>query len=244
MARHLKLCLGFQASLLVTATQAAPMDEAGFTAYIQQRLQLYAPAPVTVIGPLSLSFGAAPDVKPLPSLGPLHDACLKEPAKCEAAADACVQSTVHDVLQKPAAGASAPVATTLVACNHTPHTLALASIYTPVASDQWRSVGWLNVEPGMCRGILATANDTFYARAEEATREQIHDPSVMGGMAQGDRGIASAGGGAKLCVRHTGDWDTTTSTLDRTCLGVAGETVDFRVFHSDGRPVLIWNLAL
>ena len=126
MRHQLKLYLGCLSALLATAVQAAtvPMDEAEFTAYIQKRLQLYAPAPVNIVGPLSLSLGAAADTKPLPSLKPLHDACLSAPARCEAAADTFVQNTVHDALQKPAA-ASAPGVTTLVACNHTPHTLAV-----------------------------------------------------------------------------------------------------------------------
>jgi uncharacterized membrane protein len=219
------------------------MDEVGFTAYVQKRLQLYAPAPVNIVGPLSLSLGNAGDTKPLPSLKPLHDACLSAPATCEAAADRFVQNTVHDAMPKPAA-ATTPGATTLVACNHTPHTLAIASIYIPVSSQQWRSVGWTKLDAGMCRGILATANDVFYARAEEDNREQMHDPNLMGGRAQGDSGIASAGGDANLCVRHTGDWDVSVATLSATCIGETRESANFRIFHADGRPLLMWNLAL
>jgi hypothetical protein len=240
-----KIYLGFLGVLLATAAQAAtvPMDEAGFTAYIQKRLQLYAPAPIAIVGPLSLALGTGSDAKPLPSLKPLHDACMSAPATCESAADTFVQNTVHDALQKPAA-VSAPGVTTLVACNHTPHTLAIASIYIPVASQQWRSIGWTKLDAGMCRGILATANDVFYARAEEASREQLHDPDIMGGRAQGDRGIASAGGDANMCVRHAGDWDVLAATLSATCVGEARESANFRMFHADGRPVLMWNLAL
>ena len=221
------------------------MDEAGFTAYVQQRLQLYAPAPIHVVGPFSLAVGSGADAKPLPSLVSVHEACMREPAKCEAATDTYVQDTAHDVLQKPAASsAPTPGVTTLVACNHATRTLAVASVYVPVGSEQWRSVGWLTVDAGMCRGVLTTAGATFYARAEEAVREQIHDPRVMGGMAQGDNGIASAGSGASLCVAHTGNWDVTTASLEGTCIGDARERSDFRMFHADGRPILMWNLSL
>ena len=175
------LLLGLSAGGALAA--AIPMDEPGFTAYIQKRLQLYAPEPISVTGLFTLSAGTASDVKNLPSLIPLHDACLSEPTKCEAAADTYVQNVVHDILQKPApARATAPGTTTLVACNHTEHALAIASIYIPVSSEQWRSSGWTNVDSGTCRGILVTAKDTFYARAEIANRSQVHDPNFMKGI--------------------------------------------------------------
>jgi hypothetical protein len=249
MTRRTMIGLAVLAGLLyANAAKAVPTDEAGFTAYIQQRLQLYAPAPINIVGPLSLSFGSTKDAKAVPSLQPVHDACLREPANCEAAADAYVQNTVHDVLQKPEPAS----VTTLMACNHTSHTLELASIYVPVDGKQWRNVGWTSVEAGMCRAILSTGGDTFYARAEQEIREEmtamlnqsnVNTPGVLNGSAQGDGGTARAGSGAKFCVRHAGNWDTTASAPEGTCIGVGGGPVDFKVFHADGRPIHMWNIT-
>ena len=223
---------------------AVPMDEPGFTAYIQKRLQLYAPEPISVTGPFTLSAGTAANATSLPSLVPLHDACVSEPTKCEAAADTYVQNVVHDVLQKPApTSAAAQGTTTLVACNHTTHALAVASIYVPVSEEQWRSAGWTNVDSGTCRGILITAKDTFYARAEVANRSQVHDPNFMRGMADSDNGIANSGGDANLCVRHEGNWDTQVPTLRETCSGSASESASFKTFHAVGKPMIVWNLG-
>jgi uncharacterized membrane protein len=236
------ILFGLSASCAFAAT--VPMDEPGFTAYIQRRLQLYAPEPIVITAPFSLSVGESGRTRALPSLLPLHNSCVSDPAKCDAAADAFVQAVAHDELQKPApASAAAPGTTTLVACNHTEHTLAIASIYIPVSAEQWRSAGWTNVDAGTCRGILITAKDTFYARAEVANRSQVHDPNFMRGTADSDNGIANSGGDANWCVRHSGDWDIQASTLRATCSGVVGETASFKSFHATGKPLLVWNLG-
>jgi uncharacterized membrane protein len=243
---RIAICFTLLLALSAGAALAAavPMDEPSFTAYIQKRLQLYAPEPISVTGPFTLSAGTASDAKNLPSLVPLHDACLSEPTKCEAAADTYVQNVVHDVLQKAApASEAAQGTTTLVACNHTTHALAIASIYIPVSGEQWRSAGWTNVDSGTCRGILVTAKDTFYARAEVANRSQVHDPNFMRGMADSDNGIANAGGDANWCVRHEGNWDLQARTLRETCGGEARESASFKTFHAVGKPMIVWNLG-
>lgn len=219
-----------------------PMDEPGFTAYIQKRLQLYAPEPIIVKAPYTLAVGPAGN-RNLPSLAPLHDSCVSDPAKCDAATDAFVQDVVHDELQKPVSAAAATGTTTLVACNHTSHTLAIAGIYMPVSADQWRSAGWMNVDAGTCRGIFTTAQDTFYARAEVANRSQVHDPYFMRGTADSDNGIANSGGDVNWCVRHNGDWDIQAHTLRETCGGQVGESASFKTFHSTGKPLFVWNLG-
>jgi|SRR5476651_1933612 len=253
MVRQLGLCLGFLAALCATSTQAAdiPTDDAGFTAYIQNRLQLYASGPVNVVGPLSLSVGTSANSTPLPSLKPAHDTCIAQAAQCQAAADAYVQNTVHDVLQKPAASAAVAGVTTLVACNRTQRTLAVASIYLPVSSERWRSTGWIEIDPATCRGVLVTTNTTFYARAEEAVRSQRHasdsssvlDVQLMNGLVQGDAMVPNAGGDIRLCVRHLGNWDVVANTLRETCSSDASEPADFKTFHSDGHAMQVWNLA-
>jgi uncharacterized membrane protein len=253
MKRQVRLCLGFLAALGATSAQASdiPTDDSGFTAYIQNRLQLYASVPVNVVGPLSLSAGTPANSSPLPSLKPVHDTCISQPAQCQAAADAYVQNTAHDVLQKRTASAAVPGMTTLVACNRTQRTVAVASIYLPVSSGKWRSTGWIEIDPATCRGVLATANTTFYARAEEAVRNQRHDADsmsgrdveFMNGLVQGDAMVPNAGGDIRLCVRHSGNWDVMADNLRETCSSDASEPADFKTFHSDGRAMLVWNLA-
>jgi uncharacterized membrane protein len=244
--RQLKFHLVLLAGLAATAAQASdiPMDDAGFTAYVQKRLQLYEAKPVNVEGAFNLSVGASTEPRAQLSLKPLHDACMMEPAKCEATTDEYIQNAVKALTQPIPAGAAAlSGVTTLVVCNRTTRSLAIATIYVPVSSDQWRSVGWTPVDASTCKNVLTTSGKTFYARAEEANREQIHDPQLIGGMVEGDRGIASAGSDLKLCVAHSGSWDTMASDLDGTCGGKASESVGFKKFQSDGRPVMTWNLA-
>jgi uncharacterized membrane protein len=246
MIRRSKLCLFLLIGLAVTAAQASeiPMDDAGFTVYVQKRLQLYEAKPVNVIGAFNLSVGASTDTRAQLSLKPLHDACMIEPAKCEATTDEYIQNAVKALSQPIPAGASAVSGvTTLVVCNQTSRSLAVATIYVPVSSDQWRSVGWTQVDAASCKNVLTTSGRTFYARAEEANREQIHDPQLIGGMVEGDRGIASAGSDLNLCVAHSGSWDAMAPDLDGTCGGKASESVGFKRFQSNGRPVMTWNLA-
>jgi uncharacterized membrane protein len=240
------MCIAILLGLGAASASAAtvPLDEPGFTAYIQKRLQLYAPQPIFITAPFTLGVGTAGSARTLPSLVPLHDSCVNDPAKCEAASDSFVQNVVHDELQKPAPGSAAAAGTTtLVACNHTTHTLAVASIFIPVSAEQWRSAGWTNVDAGTCRGILVTAKDTFYARAEVDNRSQVHDPNFMRGTADSDTGIANSGGDTNLCVKHNGDWDIQARTLREACGGAVGESASFKTFHSTGKPLLVWNLG-
>src|SRR5258708_4611872 len=242
--RRFGICVTILFGLSVGSTLAAsvPMDEPGFTAYMQKRLQLYAPEPIVIAAPFTLAVATSGQTRNLPSLVPLHDSCVADPAKCEAAADSFVQNMVHDELQKPAS-AAAQGTTTLVVCNHTTHTLAVAGIFIPVSAEQWRSAGWMNVDAGTCRGVLVTAKDTFYARAEVASRSQVHDPNFMRGTADSDNGIANSGGDANWCVRHNGDWDIQARTLRETCSGEVGESAAFKTFHAIGKPLLVWNLG-
>ncbi len=239
MARYQGICLGFVAAVWMTAAQAAeiPMDDAGFTAFIQQRLQLYAPGKITIAGPLSLTTGTTA----LPSLKPVHDACLANPSNCASLTDGYVQAAARD-LQKPA-GTPASNVTTLYACNGTARTLEFASVYTPVGSDTWRSTGWITLDAGKCMGILQTTGDTFYARAEETNRAQLHDPNVRNGMSDSDSGIANASGDMTLCVAHVGDWDVSSPDLKGVCQGGASESAMFKTFHATGKPAIVWKLA-
>jgi uncharacterized membrane protein len=222
------------------------MDDAGFTTYVQQKLQLYSPSPISSTGTLSLSVSAPGSATNLPSLKPVHDSCVATPAKCDRAVNDYVQGVAHDVLQRatssPAAQPATPAnATQLVACNHTTHTVQLASVYIPLSSTRWRSTGWMPLEPDKCRGILLTSNSTFYARAEAAVRSTMHDPYLKGGMTEGDVTIANAGGDIDLCVPHLGDWDDTADSLNTLCK-TDKEPAKFRTFHADGQAMQIWNL--
>lgn len=221
----------------------APSDERAFTAYVQNKLQLYSPSPINMVAPLRLSAGAAGVEVDLPSLKPLRELCVTSPAKCDAAVDAFVQDVTRQYLQKPvtATPAALPGRTQLVVCNRTTRTVQLASVYIPVSDSRWRSTGWMPLDPGMCRGILQTTHPDFYARAEDAVRDAMHDPHRMGGMTEGDVTIANAGGDMTLCVPHVGDWDDHVDTLDNLCKSNR-EPTKFRTFHDDGKPLQVWNL--
>jgi len=97
------------------------------------------------------------------------------------------------------------------------------------------------LDPGTCRGILQTTRPVFYARAEDAVRNAMHDPNIRGGMTEGDVTIANAGGDTVLCVPHVGDWDDRADTLDNLCKSNR-EPTKFRTFHENGKPMQIWNL--
>jgi uncharacterized membrane protein len=234
------------AAMLFCATAALaadiPMDDAGFTAYVQKRLQLYAPATITVTGPFALAAGP----RALPSLKPVHDACVAKPAECGTATNDYVQDAARD-LQTPAPASAPPPAeagvTTLYTCNATQRTLNIATIYVPVGSTAWRSAGWTGLDAGKCMGVLQTAGDTFYARAEETNRAQVHDPHARNGMSDSDSGIPHAAGDIDLCVAHVGNWDVSAADLKGVCKGVAGESAQFRTFHADGKPAVVWKLA-
>lgn len=242
MVRKLTLCLGLLAGLTAAQASGIPMDEAGFAAYVQQKLQLYAPAPVYVVGPYELALGSGATAKPLPSIKALHDACVSDPSKCEGAVHDYVQDTAHDVMQK-TADAVPSGSVTLFVCNGAPRTMNIAGIYIPVGSDKWRSTGWMPLEIGKCMGVLQTANPTYYARAEEANRNAVHDPNIRNGMADSDASIANTGGDISLCVPHTGNWDITAADLDGLCGRTANERAAFKTFHADGKPAHMWKLG-
>jgi hypothetical protein len=218
-----------------------PSDEAAFTSYIQTKLQLYSPQPVNLAGPLSLSVGATATAVSLPSLKPLHELCATSPAKCDGAVNDYVQNVTREFLQNPARPSAWTGQTQLVVCNRTTRKVQLAGVYVPVSDTQWRSTGWMPLDPGMCRGILQTTHPDFYARAEDAVRSAMHDPNFKGGMTEGDVTIANAGGDTMLCVPHVGDWDDRADTLDSLCKSNR-EPTKFRTFHEDGKPMQIWNL--
>jgi hypothetical protein len=219
----------------------APGDEAAFTAYIQNKLQLYSPLPINVVGSLSLSVGAVATAVSLPSLKSLHELCATSPSKCDGAVNDYVQNVTREYLQNPARPSSWTGQTQLVVCNRTTRMVQLASVYVPVSDTQWRSTGWLPLDPGMCRGILQTAGPVFYARAEDAVRSAMHDPHITGGMTEGDVTIANAGGDILLCVPHVGDWNDRAETLDNLCKSNR-EPTRFWTFHENGKPMQIWNL--
>lgn len=242
MARQRTIILGYVAVLSATAAFAAdiPMDDTGFTAYVQKRLQLYVPAAITVTGPFALAAGSTP----LPSLKPVHDACVAKPAECGTTTDDYVQDAARDLQKAADAPPAAPGVTTLYTCNATTRTLNIASIYVPLGSDRWRSTGWTSLGAGKCIGVLQTAGNTFYARAEETNRAQLHDEHTRNGMADSDSGIANASGDIDLCVAHVGDWDVSSSDLKGVCQGAAGEGARFKTFHATGKPAVVWKLAL
>ena len=227
--------------LCATAAFAAdiPMDNAGFTTYVQKRLQLYAPATITVTGPLALAAGD----RSLPSLKPKHDTCVTKPAECGTATNDYVQDAARS-LQTPAPAPTETAAgvTTLYTCNATKRTLNIAAIYVPVGESKWRSAGWTSLDAGKCMGVLQTAGDTFYARAEETNRALLHDSHARNGMSDSDSGIANAGGDIDLCVAHVGDWNVSSADLKGVCQGGAGESARFKTFHATGKPAVVWNL--
>lgn len=241
MARTFAIVLGSLACATAAFSADIPMDEAGFTAYVQKRLQLYAPATITVTGPFALAAGGTA----LPSLKPVHDACVARPADCGTATNDYVQDTARSLQPGPATPApGATNVTTLYTCNATARTLNIASIYIPVGRTEWRSTGWTSLDAGKCMGVLETTGDTFYARAEETNRSMVHDSHVRNGMSDSDSGIANASGDIDLCVAHLGNWDVSSPDLKGVCQGGVGENARFKTFHATGKPAIVWKLSL
>ena len=112
---------------------------------------------------------------------------------------------------------------TLRACNHTHTTVLVAGSFIPPGGRDWLNKGWTPVNAGACRDIFATPNRTFYARAE-----------VKGHSDQ------SWGSDIAQCVEYPGPYSFMTKSSDTTC--PEGEPAQFSTFHSDGRPVYVWNL--
>jgi len=113
---------------------------------------------------------------------------------------------------------------TLRACNHTGDTILVASSYIPIGKSDWLNTGWTRVSSGDCKDIFTTGNPIFYARAE------VKDNSDQ-----------YWGSDIKQCVEYPGPYNFYTASEDTTCPGKS-EPADFSTFHSDGRPVYIWNL--
>ena len=114
-------------------------------------------------------------------------------------------------------------AITLRVCNHTNNPTLIGSSFIPIGGKEWRNKGWTKVNAGACRDIFATTNRTFYARAEV----QGHSDEYWGTD-------------IKQCVEYPGPYDFMTGSNDTTC--PEGEPQEFTTFHSDGRPVYVWNL--
>jgi uncharacterized membrane protein len=112
---------------------------------------------------------------------------------------------------------------TLRACNHTKTTVLVGSSYIPIGARDWRNKGWTAVNAGACSDIFKTDNRTFYVRAE-----------VKGHSDQ------SWGSDIAQCVEYPGPYDFMTKSSDTSC--PEGEPAQFTTFHSDGRPVYVWNL--
>ena len=112
---------------------------------------------------------------------------------------------------------------TLRACNHTHDKVLVASSFIPIGEAKWRNKGWIAVSAGACGDIFVITNPTFYVRAE-----------VQGHSDQ------SWGSDIKQCVEYPGPYDFMTGSNDTSC--PEGEPADFTTFHSDGRPVYVWNL--
>jgi len=112
---------------------------------------------------------------------------------------------------------------TLRVCNHTDDPVLVATSYIPIGGSDWRNKGWTRVSAGSCQNVFETENRTFYARAE-----------VKGDSDQ------YWGSDIKQCVEYPGPYDFYTGSNDTTC--PEGEPADFTTFHSDGRPVYVWNL--
>lgn len=102
--RHFLYCVFTLMSSAAVASEI-PLDQAGFTAYIQQRLQLYSPASVKITGPFSIAIGTAQTL----NFKTLHDDCVHDQAKCPRLADAFVQQTAHDLQQASSNEHAAPV---------------------------------------------------------------------------------------------------------------------------------------
>jgi len=112
---------------------------------------------------------------------------------------------------------------TLRVCNHTSNTTLIGSSFIPIGGREWRNKGWTKVNAGACRDIFTTNNRTFYARAEV----QGHSDEYWGTY-------------IKQCIEYPGPYDFMTGSNDTTC--PEGEPAQFTTFHSDGRPVYVWNL--
>ncbi len=72
-----------------------PLDDAGFTSYIQQKLQLYSPAPVRVTGPFAVAIGPETGANLVYTFKPLHDDCIAAPAQCPQKTHDYVQDIVR-----------------------------------------------------------------------------------------------------------------------------------------------------
>ena len=103
-------------------------------------------------------------------------------------------------------------------------TVLVASSYIPIGGSDWRNKGWTAVRAGGCEDIFTTENRTFYVRAEVKGDSDHYWGSDI-----------------KQCVEYPGPYDFNTSSEDTTC--PEGEPADFTTFHSDGRPVYVWNLT-
>ena len=84
-----------------------PLDDAGFTAYIQQKVQLYSPAPVRVTGAFAIAIGPEVGANLVYSFKPLHDACVAAPAQCPVKTHDYVQDIVR---RFPSANSGPPAA--------------------------------------------------------------------------------------------------------------------------------------
>jgi len=69
-----------------------PLDDAGFTGFVQAKLQLYTHAKVGSDTPLTLAVGPVADMELDFNLHEVHDRCVAAPAKCD--------GTVHDYVQE------------------------------------------------------------------------------------------------------------------------------------------------
>jgi hypothetical protein len=72
----------------------APLDEAAFTAYVRDKVQLYTPAKVRVIAPFSIAIGNPGEANLVFEFAGLHDDCLHDPAYCDARTHDYIQSIV------------------------------------------------------------------------------------------------------------------------------------------------------
>lgn len=113
---------------------------------------------------------------------------------------------------------------TLRVCNHISDTVLVGVSYMPVGRDDWLNNGWTPVHGGQCKDLFQTENPYFYARAEV-------------------RGDSSRSWGSDInqCVEYPGPYNFYTGTEDTTCPGNS-EAQEFTTFHSDGRPVFVWDL--
>jgi uncharacterized membrane protein len=118
---------------------------------------------------------------------------------------------------------SAASAITFRACNHTGKTVSIASSYFPVGGANWHNKGWKDVKAGQCADLFQTDHRTFYARAEVKGHSDQYWGSAI-----------------KQCVEYPGPFAFDTHADDVSCPD--GMPAEFLTFHSDGRPVYVWNL--